>query len=116
MLSRTSAGLAALIAALAVTSTATAATTANSSGKLVGFSYNAATKGGKLTLFSAKLGKTTYRVTAKTDCGMSTGQSGDQIACKSLGAGKYDRKPVRVKWSRAANGDRVAAMVVVDLS
>jgi hypothetical protein len=96
-------------AAIAVASPATALAD-NSSGKLTSY------KKGKLTVFNTKLGKTVYRVNAKTNCGVSYGQSGDEIKCKTLGAAKYDGKPVRVTWDRADNGDRVATLVAVDLS
>jgi hypothetical protein len=91
-------------------STANAATPV-AKGKIASFKYNAATKVGKL-----KVGKYTYRVVAATDCGYSTGQSGDQIACKTLGKGKYAGKPVRITWHRSAAGSRVAELVAVDLS
>jgi hypothetical protein len=80
-------------------------------GKLSSFKYNSKTKVGKL-----KVGKYTYRVEAATDCGYSTGMSGDQIQCKTLGKGKYGKKPVRVTWHRAADRSRVAEVVAVDLS
>jgi hypothetical protein len=80
-------------------------------GKLSGFKYNATTKVGKLTV-----GKHIYRVVGATDCGYSTGQSGDQIACKTLGKAKYAKKPVRITWHKSAAGSRVAELVAVDLS
>jgi hypothetical protein len=102
-----------LAAGLGVASTATAATTSpvTTTGKLGTFKYNASTKVGKL-----KVGKFTYRVIGTTDCGVSMGQSGDQIKCKTLGKGKYAKKPVRIIWHRSANGSRVAELVAVDLS
>jgi hypothetical protein len=104
----------ALLAAFGVSSVATAAETPATpvtTGKLAKFKYNAKTKVGKLTV-----GKYTYRVTSGTDCGYSTGQSGDQIPCKTLGKAKYGNKPVRVTWHRSAAGSRVADVVAVDLS
>lgn len=105
--------VAAPILALALAATAFAAT---SGGKLKSFSYNSSTKVGHLTIINSTKGPSTYRLPAGTDCGVSYGQSGDQIPCKTLGKAKYDRKPVRVTWKRAANGDRVASLVAVDLS
>jgi hypothetical protein len=95
----------------AATATAAAAKPVTTTGKLGSFKYNAGTKVGKLTV-----GKYTYRVVAKTDCGYSTGQSGDQIRCKTLGKAKYRKKPVRIVWHRSASGSRVAELVAVDLS
>jgi hypothetical protein len=102
-----------LAAGIGVTSvaTATAATAPEANGKLSSFKYNAKTKVGKL-----KVGKYTYRVVSGTDCGYSTGQSGDQIPCKTLGKAKYRKKPVRITWHRDADRNRVADLVAVDLS
>jgi hypothetical protein len=101
-----------LAAGLGVGSVATAnAASPVATGKLSTFKYNSATKVGKLTV-----GKYTYRVDSSTDCGYSTGQSGDQIACKTLGKAKYAKKPVRISWHRAADRSRVADVVAVDLS
>jgi hypothetical protein len=101
-----------LAAGIGVSSVATAAAAPPvAKGKLAGFKYNATTKVGKLTV-----GKYTYRVNGDTDCGYSTGQSGDQIPCKTLGKTKYRNKPVRVSWHRTATGYRVADLVAVDLS
>lgn len=100
---------AALIGAAFAFAMPAVAQAATSTGKVTSF------KNGKLTIFNTKLGKTVYTVNGKTDCGVSYGQSGDQIACKSLGAAKYDRRPVRVSWKRADNGKRVASLVAVDM-
>jgi hypothetical protein len=98
-----------------LTTVATAATPTPVRGKLVSFTYSASTKTGKVTVSSSK-GKYVYTVNAKTDCGVSYGQSGDQIACKTLGAAKYARKPVYVTYHRDAKGHRVADVVAPDLS
>jgi hypothetical protein len=98
-----------IAAAFAFTSTAAAS---NSSGKLISYSKST----GKLVVFNAKLGSTTYVVNAKTNCGVSFGQSGDQISCKTLNAAKYDHKPVHITWTRNSAGKRVASLVSVDLS
>ncbi|MFL5843828.1 MAG: hypothetical protein ACJ762_03975 [Solirubrobacteraceae bacterium] len=71
---------------------------------------------GKLTLFNRSLGKTVYIVNAKTDCGVSFGQSGDQIPCKTLGSAKYADHKVFVRWTRNAAGKRVATSLGVDMS
>jgi hypothetical protein len=72
--------------------------------------------GKTLTTFNASLGKAVYVVNAQTNCGVSFGQSGDQIPCKTLGAAKYDGKKVFVKWTRNAANKRVASLVSVDMS
>jgi hypothetical protein len=100
--------LVAAFAAVAVASTA--------KGTLTSFKYTASTKVGKLHTISSKKVKSTFLVTADTNCGVSMGQSGDQIACKTLGKSKYAHKPVRVTWAKDDNGDKVASLVVVDLS
>lgn len=71
---------------------------------------------GKLTLFNRTLGKTVYIINAKTDCGVSYGQSGDSIPCSTLGAAKYDRKKVFMRWTYNAANKRVATTAGVDLS
>jgi hypothetical protein len=94
-------------------STATAADTTTSHGKLTRFS--ATDGGGRLVVTNAR-GKFVYRVASTTDCGVSFGQSGDQIRCKTLGKSKYKGKPVTVRWHKGAGGNRVADLVAVDLS
>lgn len=69
---------------------------------------------GKLSLQNRTLGRTVYIINAKTDCGVSFGQSGDSIPCKTLGAAKYDGRKVFVRWVRNANNKRVARSVGVD--
>ncbi|MCW2990710.1 MAG: hypothetical protein JWM73_1304 [Solirubrobacterales bacterium] len=71
---------------------------------------------GQLTIFNASLGKSVYVVNGKTNCGVSFGQSGDQIPCKSLSSAKYDGKKVFVRWARNAANKRVATLVSVDMS
>jgi hypothetical protein len=95
--------------------TATAAASTQTKGTVVGFKYDATTKVGKLTIKRSS-GKQVYRVTSATDCGYSTGQSGDQIRCKSLGKPKYGNKPVRITWTRGEGTTRIAELVAVDLS
>ena len=96
-------------------SVATASATSTTTGKLARYSYASATKIGKLKV--AHGGRTlAFRVTAKSDCGYSTGQMGDQIACKTLGKGKYAGKPVYVTWHRDGAGHRVVDVAAVDLS
>jgi hypothetical protein len=95
--------------------TATAATSTTTKGKLVAFKYDTATKVGKLTVARAGR-KIVYRVNGQSNCGYSTGQSGNQIRCKTLGKAKYANKPVRVTYHRAADGARIAELVAVDLS
>lgn len=104
-----------LAAGIGASSVATAAASTMTKGKLTSFSYSTTTSLGKLKVARAG-GKQIYRVNGKTDCGYSTGQSGDQIRCKTLGNAKYDNKPVRVTWHHDAAGHRIADVVAVDLS
>jgi hypothetical protein len=111
MKTRISAGLVALAVLLvAVAGVASAASEKTSTGDLARFNE----KAGNL-IVKTKSAKLKFRVGAKTDCGVSYGQSGDQIPCKSLDKPKYDGKPVRVMWTRKG-GDKVASLVAVDLS
>jgi hypothetical protein len=112
MKTRLFAGLVALLVLAAAFAVSADAATTN--GKVSGFSYKASTKGGRLAVVKSGH-KTIYRVTAKTNCGVSQGQSGDQIACKSLGKDKYHGKPVSVTWTRNSKGDRIASLVAVHL-
>jgi hypothetical protein len=109
-----------LAACIGITSVATAtASTATASvaghGKLTSFTYKATTKVGKLTVTKAGA-KFKYRVDSGTNCGVSFGQSGDEIKCKTLSKAKYHNKPLRITWHKADNGTRVATLVAVDLS
>lgn len=99
----------------AFSAVAFAATSHDSTGKLQSFSYTAKTKTGHLRV---KHGKTKLKfVVPKTaNCGVSFGQSGDQIPCKTLGKSKYDGKPVHVTWTKNSNGSKVATLVSVDMS
>lgn len=97
-----------------LTSVATAATTVTTNGKLTAFAYSSSTKTGKVTVVSSG-GTYVYKVSSKTDCGFSQGQMGDQIACKSLGATRYARKSVTVRWHRDSRNARVAELVAVHL-
>jgi hypothetical protein len=93
--------------AVAVPSTAMAAT---NKGKITKFAN------GKLTVLDRTNGPTVYLVNTKTDCGVSYGQSGDQINCKTLSASKFDGKTATIKWTRNAANKRVATLVAVDMS
>jgi hypothetical protein len=97
---------------MALATVASAASQTTSKGKLTTFSYNSSTKVGHLTLTAKS--KTTYKVTASTNCGVHQGQSGNQIPCKSLGKSKYHGKQVRVTW-KLVGKSRVASLVAVDL-
>jgi opacity protein-like surface antigen len=99
--------------ASAADSTATAAIAGH--GKLTKFTYKATTKVGKLTVTKAGA-KFKYRVDSGTNCGVSFGQSGDEIRCKSLGKAKYAKKHLRITWHKADNGTRVATLVAVDMT
>ena len=114
MKTRITAGLVAVaVLLLAFAAMASAAKDHTSAGTLKDFSYNKASKTGHLTVKGKH--RFHFLVTADTNCGVSFGQSGDQIPCKSLGRKKYDGKPVNVTWSKTG-GKRTASLVAVDLS
>jgi hypothetical protein len=116
MKTRITAGLVALaVSGLAFAGPASAASDKTSRGKIASFSYNTSTKLGNLKVVNRK-GKLKFRVAADASCGVSMGQSGDEIPCRTLGKKKYDGKPVRVTWQRDDEGTRVASLVAVDLS
>jgi hypothetical protein len=106
--------VAVLVAAFAAV--ASAASESTISGKLTSFSYKSAAKTGKLRIVSSKGAKTTIALNAKTACGVSYGQSGEEIPCKTLGKSKFAGKPVTVTAKRYSDGHRVASVVAVDLS
>jgi hypothetical protein len=115
MKTRISLGLVALaVLLMAFAAVAYGATAHTSKGSLTHFRYNADKKVGILTVTAKQATK--FRLPASTDCGVSYGQSGDQIPCKSLGKSKYAGKPVTVKWKKNASGSRIASLVAVDLS
>jgi hypothetical protein len=104
--------LALLVTAFAAVSSA--ATDNTSSGKLAHFRYDSANKVGHLKV-THKSTTLKFRVPASTNCGVSFGQSGDQIPCKTLGKPKYANKPVHVTWTKHGAA-KVASLVSVDLS
>jgi len=110
MKTRISVGL--VVLSVLVLALSAVAFAASGKGKLTSFKYDSAKKVGHLTLTAKK--KTTYKVNAKTNCGVHKGQSGDQIPCKSLGKAKYHGKEVRVTYKLVGKA-RVASLVVVDL-
>ena len=114
MKTRIVAALAAVaVLAVAFSAVALGASSQNAQGKRKSFTYKKSTKVGHLRLTSK--GKVTkYKVTAKTDCGVHKGFSGDQIPCKTLGKSKYDNKVFRVTYTANSKGTRVASQVVVD--
>ncbi|MEA2412264.1 MAG: hypothetical protein QOC77_2825 [Thermoleophilaceae bacterium] len=111
MKTRISAGLVALVVLLLAIAAVASASSTN--GKLTAFSYDSSTKVGHITVTAKH--KTKYKFTSKTNCGVSQGQSGNQVPCKSLGKSKYHNKPVSVTWTKNANGTRVASLIAVHL-
>jgi hypothetical protein len=106
--------VAVLLAAFAAVASAASETTIN--GKLSSFSYKASAETGKLHTVSSSGKKTTIALNSRTNCGVSYGQSGDQIPCKTLGSSKYAGKPLRVVAKRYSDGHLVASLVAADLS
>jgi hypothetical protein len=106
--------VAVLIASLA--GVASAASQFNLTGTLTSFSYNAKAKTGKLHIISSKGVKTTVTLNAKTNCGVSFGQSGDQIKCSTLSASKYHGKPVNLTAKKYSDGHYTASLVSADQS
>jgi hypothetical protein len=111
MKTRISAGLAVVaVLLLALTAVAYGTTT---EATLTSFKYDSAKKIGHLTVTAKHQLK--IRVQKSTNCGVSRGQSGDQIPCKTLGKPKYAGKPVTVQYKKNAKGVRVASLVAVHL-
>ena len=110
MKTRIAAGL--VVLSMLMLALAAVAYAATGTGKLTSFKYDSSTKVGHIVLTGKK--KTSYKLNAKTNCGVSRGQSGDQIPCKSLGKSKYHGKPVRVTYKKVGK-TRLASLVVVDL-
>jgi hypothetical protein len=112
MKTRISTALVALVVLVAAfAAVASASTTTN--GKVSAFTYDKSTKVGRLTVATSS-SKLVFRVTASTNCGVSNGQSGSQIPCKTLGASKYHGKKVTVHWTKSGSS-RVASLVAVHL-
>lgn len=108
-------GLAVLaVLALAFASLAAAASNHTTNGKLARFSYDASKHLGHLTV-ATKSSRLKFRVPASANCGVSQGQSGNQVPCRTLGKAKYANKPVTVTWKRNSAGARVASLVAVHL-
>lgn len=112
MKSRLYAGLVVLAVSLTAFAT-TASAESTSKGKLVAFSYNADTKVGRATLL-IRGDKVRFRVPRSTNCGVSYGQSGDQIPCRTLGKDKYRNRVATIKWN-GKNGARVATLVSMQM-
>ncbi len=109
MKTRITAGLVVLsVFILAISAVAYAAA---GQGKLTSFKYDSSTKVGHIVLTGKK--KTSYKLNSKTNCGVSYGQSGDQIPCKSLGKAKYKGHVVHVTYKRVGKA-RVASLVSVE--
>ena len=98
----------ALVAFGVVASSASAKTTV---GTITNFSYNSAAKSGVLTLTTGG-NKVKFRVKNSATCGVSYGQSGEGIACRTLGKDKYDGRKADVRWKKI-DGRRIASLVSV---
>jgi hypothetical protein len=113
MKTRISTGLIALVVLVAAfAAVASAASTTN--GKVNAFTYDTSTKVGRVTVLNSAGKKLGFRVPPSANCGVSKGQSGDQIPCKTLGASKYHGKKVTVTWTKSGS-TRVASLVAVHL-
>jgi hypothetical protein len=106
-------GLIALVVLVAAFAAVASAASKTTNGKVSAFAYNTSTKVGKLTVATSS-SKLAFRVTSATNCGVSKGQSGNQIPCKTLGASKYHNKKVTVSWTKSG-ASRVASLVAVHL-
>jgi hypothetical protein len=102
------------VLALAFTSVAVAAAQHTTNGKVAHFSYTPSKHHGILTV-ALKSSDPHFVVPNSANCGVSHGQSGDQIPCKTLGKSKYAHKPVTVTWKRDGAGRRIASLVAVHL-
>jgi len=114
MKTRLQAGLAVAVLALAFASVAMAASEHTTNGTLAHFSYAPSKHHGILTV-TLKSSTPHFVVPNSANCGVSKGQSGDQIPCKTLGKSTYTHKPVTVTWKRDGAGRRIASLVAVHL-
>ena len=114
MKTRISVALAA--AAILLVALAAVASAATSTGKIHKFKYNAAAQTGKLTTINGKKVKKSFALSPETMCGVSYGQMGDEIPCKSLGKKKYKGKRVRVMTGKNEAGKKITQIVSVDMS
>jgi hypothetical protein len=105
--------IAVLVAALAAVFAASALAT-STTGKLVSMSYNASAKTGTLVIKKSS-GNKTFRLSPKTGCGYSKGQSGGPMSCKTLAKAKYEGKKVFVTYS-VVGGKKVVSIVSVQLN
>ncbi len=113
---KTRISLALAAAAILLVAFAAVATAATSNGKIHKFKYDTASQTGKLTLLKSKKVKKSFKLSAETMCGVSYGQMGDEIPCKSLGAKKYKGKKVRVTTGKNEAGKKVTQVISVDMS
>lgn len=115
MKTRLQAGLTVLaVLALVFAAVAVAASPHTTNGKLTRFSYRSSQHAGLLTV-TTKASKRKFSVPDSANCGVSKGQSGNQIPCKTLGKSKYANKAVTVTWTRNAAGGLEASLVAVHL-
>ena len=103
-------------AAILLVAFAAVASAATSTGKIHKFKYNAATQTGKLTTINGKKVKKSFALSPATMCGVSYGQMGEEIPCKSLGKKKYKGKRVRVTTGKDEAGKKVTQIISVDMS
>jgi hypothetical protein len=99
---------------VAFAATASAASANQSKGTITSFSYHSASKSGVLTLLN-KGDKVKFRVhnnSKNSACGVSFGQSGDSIPCRTLGKAKYHGRIADVTWKKQG-GRRVTSLVSV---
>jgi hypothetical protein len=113
--------IAAIVAVIAVSaaafaSVASAASESKLTGKLTSISYDSAKKTGKLHIVSSKGVKTTISLNSDTGCGVSFGQSGDEIPCATLTSAKYKGKTLFVTAKKYSDGHRTASIISADLS
>jgi hypothetical protein len=106
--------VAVLVAAFAAV--AGAATEQKLTGTMTSFGYSTKAKTGKLHIISSKGVKSTIALNDATNCGVSFGQSGDQIDCSTLSSSKYKGKTLTVTAKKYSDGHRVATVIAADLS
>jgi hypothetical protein len=101
-----------MVASPVLESTADAAN--ESRGRLHNFNGDGDANTGRLVL-DTKNGLRRFQVTKATVCGVSYGQSGESIPCRTLDRDKYHNRKTWVEWN-LRDGVRKAKYVSVDQS
>jgi len=99
------------LALVAFGAAASSASAKMTTGTIASFSYNSDAKSGVLTVKTGG-SKVKFRVKNSSSCGVSYGQSGDGIPCRTLGKPKYHGRVADIRW-KMIGGRRITSLVSV---